>query len=498
MKEIFDNLEIVYLNNPQWKAELSNKIKGEIDLTDEEEIKMRKLRPLMNILDLIKDMGCNSIVIENEYIDEDYLAEYSSFYSKVFRSLSPKTQRLHFFTDLLTFEDLKDLSGKGYLGFTAIRPTISCRTSRTILTLRSLKESGTEMYLLCRAKFPVNLSGSKLIVEGTPFIQQDSNIGVCAEAAIWMCSLYMHQKYQFPRFRIPTITRFATRYLMIGPPRAGLITYQMLTALRDLGYSPLLFSSSQEALNDTVQKIYSYVESEIPVILLISIAPSKGHAVAVVGHSYNVNANISSSRSNIDMINAFYLQDDACGPYRTLTRTLNEGGDYSIVDNVEGLIVPLLPEIVLQIGDVTDHFFQLIIKENINKLFIYFEEEYKFSKNELDSLIFRTYLRRSNDFKTSLPKEMNNFFKLKYKAMRMPKYIWVIELSTKELIKSGKIVGEIILDSTSDRHAYLDSFLAIHLYGRMIIRKPDFPISCSEFYYTPEESSYSQLRRPKI
>ena len=492
----FDNLEIIDMNNPHWREELAYKIKGEVDFENLEDIKTRGLVPLVTILKLAKDMGCKCMILEDDYVDEDYLAEYSSFYSKVFTPHGSKTQRLHFFDDSLTYKDLKDLSKKNYLGFTVVRPTACYRTSRTILRPPPAKNG--ETYLLCQSEFNPNLSGSKLTVRASPFIQQDSNVGVCAEAAMWMCCLYMHREYGFPRFRLPTITEFATRYFMIGPPRAGLNIYQILAAFRALGYNPLSFSSSPELLDETVQAIYSYVESKIPVILLMS-TPYGGHAVTAVGHDYHVDANISS-KSNIDMIDCFYIQDDALGPYRKVTKRSchNKSGDYSVLKNVEAGVVPLPPEIVLCVDDITDLFSRLITEGSINRLFVHFKDkqEYKFSERELDSLIFRTYIRRSNDFKNSLSQEMSELFRLKYRAMRMPKYLWVIELTTKKDIKSGRIVGHIIFDSTADRHVDFESFLAINLWGRLLTRKPGFPLSSCELYYDPEKPHYSQLKRP--
>jgi len=80
--------------------------------------------------------------------------------------------------------------------------------------------------------------------------------------------------------------------------------------------------------------------------------------------------------------------------------------------------------------------------------------------------------------------------------MLLPKYRWVVELTKKDLIdyplaKEHKIIGEILIDSTADRNdTGPQSYLALYLYGRMIIQKPPDFLS---FYYEPNEKPYPQL-----
>ena len=46
-----------------------------------------------------KDINANTVVIEDHYIDKDYLIDYSKFYARSFDPPSTVTKRLHFFSE---------------------------------------------------------------------------------------------------------------------------------------------------------------------------------------------------------------------------------------------------------------------------------------------------------------------------------------------------------------------------------------------------------------
>jgi hypothetical protein len=100
---------------------------------------------------------------------------------------------------------------------------------------------------------------------------------------------------------------------------------------------------------------------------------------------------------------------------------------------------------------------------------------------ELKGLVTRTCLRSSRDFKCDISHRKptplkNDKIITKYRCMKMPKYIWVTELSYPSDLKGGstlnrKIRGEIVLDSTSNRHVPEENLLAFHLNGKMFVPK---------------------------
>ena len=60
-----------------------------------------------------------------------------------------------------------------------------------------------------------------------------------------------------------------------------------------------------------------------------------------------------------------------------------------------------------------------------------------------------------------------------YCEMAMPKFIWVCELSTPDLFKEGKIVGELIFDATANPKDFM-AFLSVHYPDFLLLNNRDF------------------------
>jgi hypothetical protein len=352
------------------------------------------------------------------------------------------------------------------------------------------------MFTTCTHEYYANLSGKKLGVKGMPYVQQDTNVCVCAEAALWMMAHYMHQKHHYPRFKPSQITQMATQFSIVGPVREGLVPNQVLAAMREMGYAPLKFTHIDT--QETAKIIYSYIESEIPVILAI-IDNNRGHAVTVIGHNFNTFKRPKRKwNSNINWIDRFYIQNDAVGPCRDLTIDKKLKNTYSIKRHAAFIFVPAPPDVSMQANDVFDRIEELIPRLNDLMDSIRPNNPFRFTQTEVKNLVFRTYLRLSNEFKEQLPIGMSRYFQHLYRSMRMPRYVWVTEISYANLLNNTnssqrKIIGEIIIDSTADwtsRRPYL----TIHLLGRMIVKVPEHE-NPSRLFVDPSETPYSHLVR---
>jgi hypothetical protein len=513
-KKLFkSSIDILHLDTSNWELKLFTilnitKKRGQKVDFDEGSV------VLLKILDIVEKLKCQTIIIEKDYLDRDYLEEYANFYCKSFESYSSRTHRLHFFKDYINFEDLEGLASKEYLGYSIVRPIDSYRSGRTILPppYDDVKKS----FIACKTEYYASLLGSNLKIIGTPFIQQDSNVNVCAQASMWIASYYMHQKYGYPRYYPPVITEFATKTISIGSPKQGLDPVQVVTALRDMGYRIACFDlnsseNSYTSINSVL--IYSYIRSKFPVILVIETSPRIYHAICLVGYKYDFNStSFSKDIFCANNIKYFYYQDDAVGPYRKLykyspnhSKKLNKKeaeNFFSIKKNGRIVIVPMLKEISLQADEVYVRIPTLLDPKFLNTYIGKFlnEKGAIFSKEELSDLVCRFFIKASAEFKSTLPKEMDPYLTLIYKAMPLPKYIYILELTKKSLIKDSlrekkpcKIIGEIVLDSTADRNdSGTRSFLAIHICGRLIIREPRKPYdNISMPYWNPDEKSYS-------
>jgi hypothetical protein len=142
------------------------------------------LRPLQRCLDVARACGAVTVVIETRYIDLDYRSEYSAFYSRTFGNIADSSHRLHFFKGALKSEQLWKLpQDHGYLGYVVVRPSELGRVGRAVLE----PPPGIREAVRTHVIDVVNFFGQNLEVQGTPFVQQDTQLGRCAHAAAWVC-----------------------------------------------------------------------------------------------------------------------------------------------------------------------------------------------------------------------------------------------------------------------------------------------------------------------
>lgn len=156
-------------------------------------------RPSSEIVRLIRRQKCRSIIIERNYIDKDYKDEFAHFYSLTLKPHKGVCTRLHFFSCKLSGSDFSRLGSlnEHYIGYCIVRPTSGFRVSRTVI--RPFEEGiGNSYFVLCKAQYEANIKGQKLVVEGAPFIQQDTQVAACAQASLWMALRYMSKKIGLP------------------------------------------------------------------------------------------------------------------------------------------------------------------------------------------------------------------------------------------------------------------------------------------------------------
>lgn len=471
---------------------------------------------------------CKTVIIENDYLDNEFSSCYGRFYYHLFKNISKTCRRLHFFAEPISQSDLPDLEGKkGYLGYVVIRPISAMPIGRTVLS--PVVESQHKEFIITRGNYTVNLAGSKLSVNGMPFIQQDGRVAACASASLWMAASYLSPKYNLANKSSIEITELATGYDFTQSrsiPGRGLTIPQMLNSLSAMGYSPQLYDHPwpQEAK----QTIYSCVESKIPALLALSFKEGH-HSLVAIGHTFN-SPKMPTLRTerleikkeehkftyydNIEWIPEFIVHDDQGGLYGRLRilpledfvvkdsetgkatdkidvdklplplgvePSINEVHcpvevEFSYCDptfskrrlgNLFAIIVPMPPGVSLLAEDAGRKARELMVVTSV-----------LYGSPQLSEIILRTYLDSSNDYKESLKyrDEMPTWLKQFYRGKPMSKYIWITEISKKDLfdkadVEDRKMVGEIIMDSAAS--PYTPSFIAIHVPGYVMAMNPE-------------------------
>lgn len=276
-------------------------------------------------------LGAKRIVVENDYVDRDYLADYASYYVSCFQDFGPRCKRIHFFrnefdeTQFREWIEQPDEANdkalrEGYLGFVVARPLPEAVVGRTVLQTYDVAPNQREY---ARRRYKVSLFGPNLHVDSLAYQQQDTVVSACATVALWTAFHKTSEIFEHPLLRPAEITSAANRVQGGGRamPSSGLRTEQVYTAIRRVGLEPVAEQVNSQTL--LMSLIYGYLEYGLPVILLgrIEGAGYAGHAITVSGYSLTTNppAITEAKLYNVDSkgryIEKLYIHDDNIGPF---------------------------------------------------------------------------------------------------------------------------------------------------------------------------------------
>lgn len=298
-------------------------------------------RQIHYIYRYLKDLKAVSVLLEFDYLDKDYLEDYSRYYVKCFSNNGHKCARLHFFSKEIDHTSLNELLLNGcdgeemaslresYLGFIVIKPLPKTFIGKTCLrNYPAFNSDGGNKRSLSR-EYKVDLFGISLKVNSIAFQEQDRVVSACATTAIWSSLHAMHWR----TIRgIPACSIITTNAINCidgssnSFPNNGLSNNQILRAL-DLEklrhHEESLSSISKEDFFDSAR---CYIDSKLPLILGVDVYQVDenrklkilaGHAVTILGYqSYNNDK-------------AIYIHDDRLGPFARATLVSLEHYNFS-------------------------------------------------------------------------------------------------------------------------------------------------------------------------
>ena len=286
----------------------------------------------------LEKIGCQTVIVENHYIDRVFMHDDAIYYVRSLRSYPNFTKRLHFFKqafDCARWSEMIDLAGRGehsaiqahlqdcYLGFSVIRPLPDSPIGRTVLPAFSLCPPGeTNSSFAPTRRHNVHLAGFSLSVDGVPFQSQDQGVSACATTALWSALDCVAATEEITISSPASITESATRYpLQEGRqfPNEGLTVRQICEATRAAGFSPIVIRGGSIA-DDAIQ-IFSYARSGFAPVL--ALLPTKtgdpGHAVCCVGLRKGPPQPQTDPtckfREASSGLRGLYIHDDRLGPY---------------------------------------------------------------------------------------------------------------------------------------------------------------------------------------
>ncbi|HHJ18516.1 MAG TPA: hypothetical protein ENJ84_01585 [Gammaproteobacteria bacterium] len=289
-------------------------------------------------------IAAKTIVVENTYVDHDYLEDYAHYYVRCFSDYRRNCVRLHFFDVEFLEADLEKLLScdestidaeilkNGYLGFVVVKPLPETIIGRTCLT--TYNDDNSRRHYPITRDYESNLFGINLIVNSLAYQEQDSVVAVCATSALWTVFQGTGKLFHHSILSPVEITKAATERTTPETrtlTKTGLNPEQLSKAIRKVGLEPYLVSPGNSLV--LASNVYAYLKAKIPLILGISLVDTSRtagepnlvgqHAVAITGFSMGHQKTMAAPlepggrdfilrASKIDKI---YVHDDQIGPF---------------------------------------------------------------------------------------------------------------------------------------------------------------------------------------
>ena len=489
-------------------------------------IRNKASAPIRSILSYLCERHSAFGLVEEPYMDSTFWDDHCNFYNASFSKYPIHCRRFHFFSgdekkadDLIrllenggTTNDLKNLDLE-YLGYCIFRPTPSFVVGRTAILFdtrdgRTLNKMGVPVieeefdstpYMKVFQKQVIRLLNGSLDITTPEFIQQDPNLGHCATASLWVTNRAMSKLIGTAKFQYGTITRQAIGgwnrehdvQVTYDPTDvdSGLSISEMRNAIAATGansfpLTPSFDESGPVAFGRICHEIYSFLESGMPVLLLLESEETRqGHVVVAVGHGLPHEVDLSDclpaceivglqrnpQESGVhytigNLVKLYYAHDDAYGPFNRVL--FNQGRNNENKDEPPQILVNLgrnktphflrhaLAPVPRQVrSPATPALIELI--QYFNKATIYGEHIFTPPGG---AIVWRSLLARPGAFKHSLLSRGYSEDLMKWYAnLHLPKYIWLYEATFVENAHinkwrpnktNRKILGEFIFDAT--------------------------------------------------
>ncbi len=434
------------------------------------------------------DLKAATILVENDYIDRDFMEDFAGYYARCFGKYESSCTRLHFFDKSFTPRQFGfTLIGRGrtlssqrlqdsYLGFVVVKKLPITFIGRTCLRTYG-SDNGRRYYPTLR-RYPVGLFGLSLSVNETlAFQEQDRGAAACATSALWTVLQGTGKLFQHTIPSPVEITRLATQIpdeTVPGIlPSRGLTGRQEIYMLRQLGLEVDYTNAQGEFI--MTGSVYAYLRAGIPLLLRIVLYDTSytpyaklvgAHAIAVTGFSLGRNKSIPYGLQQFKLrttrIDELYVHDDQVGPFArmrldgTKVKTETKVSIFDLnslstswkgQDNRIGSIravpkfhlIPLYPKIRIRfefIRNVVMSFDQYIRKAIFGpKPVSSFESPFEWD----------IFLTTVNDIKPALQNELliENSVKKKILLHNMPRFVWRARMRNK-----NKVVLELLFDAT--------------------------------------------------
>ena len=458
------------------------------------------------------DNYVKTVLIEKPYVCEDFRSLYQHFYGRKFRERTSMCVRLHFFREHLSESQILLRGAKeDYLGSAVIEPLSTRCIGRTVLDPTKLGHDLRTVHLLSTT-FNSRIGGQLYQVRGYPFRSQNSEATVCAHVTMWGVCRYLSTKFKLYRKHLPfELIEMAGRRNGRVVPHHGLSyedyseildrfgCYPVIVANHGLGAQPFSARNSdrinQKEFIGFQRNLYTYIESGFPLI-----ASFGGHVVSIVGHTSKSPKEVQKQFQHqtepvhaAELVDKYVVMDDNVFPYQFMARQAEGGDQYQrSLSQVRGIVVPLPDEVYLRPQDVEAFISNFVDDDLVTPLI----EESRSDLSPDGPLVYRPFLTTGASLKAfklkQLYREPKDTVPRYHLWLSLPKFVWVIELSTIGLRAKDEAFGEILLDATAGISDLEPIFIRIGKYiarNRRIEGKPGI-----DYRLATEYSSFRQYR----
>ncbi|MBF0608625.1 MAG: hypothetical protein HQL61_13880 [Magnetococcales bacterium] len=423
--------------------------KLDISREDDYDILLKKVEPLYiekTVTEELKSrigLKCKIILIEFPYRDKDFSSTYSGYHTKKHKSITKECYRLHFFSD-------KNVSKDSYKGFLVLRPSyVSRHRGRACISPELLTDSRTYCML---AEYPVHIFGEEYVARSYPWMSQETDIAVCAHVAVWSISRYLSEKFHFYReYTMYDITEMVPISLRRKVPSEGLYIHQIAETILNIGAHPFLLQKKADQ-SKFIGNVFSYVESGIPIIGAMT---RKEHAVAIIGHGEINYALLNNLKGDYiysyELIDSLVVCDDNHLPYTEIKKTANNGYTF---DDLDYAIVPLYEKMFLD-AEIVRGRAENMLKSKVIDL--------------PAPLVLRVYMTSSKSLKEKVrnDRSMESNLTKRILCTPMPKFVWCVDISTKNDFMLSKMSGKIIIDITAGTYE-LNPWILYHDLSKVV------------------------------
>jgi hypothetical protein len=395
--------------------------------------------------------------IEYPYVDKVYRNEYYHYYSSKLLDYPRDCIRISFFDRMIKNEDFRSQEKISFLqdcykGFLVLRPTFPHIIGRSVIAPSAFINP---TLCCCVTKINSTVNGIKLVVDGFPHASQDSEMMVCAETTIWSIMEYFSCRYAEYKPVLPHEIHqlLSHQSWQRQVPSQGLTAFEISFAIKHLGFGVKVYSKNSYG-EEFENILKSYVESAVPVIAVLQNDQGIGHVVIIIGRTSISPDNLLDfpeiyNLSNGTTIHDFYDQpfeyvmiDDNHPPYRVAPLN-NPALHYSSFPEWNGcritnIVVPLYKRVYMEADEA-----KRLARDVLEKM----------GPSKAGHWVIRLFLTSSRSFKHAVAcnPSMDLVLKELLINLSMPKFVWVAELSNKDLLKKGLASGMILMDATQPK-----------------------------------------------